>query len=172
MKKKLLLIITIVFFVALLALVIYWNPPSTPFSVSFDAIKINNAGKQLDTVPVELKMEWHNPWFEDARLEITSADIDGFYTGLKSLSYTTDRFPGRVPEQWLNEPFLMCRAEVFRSSRNEFEISDVLFSPDYERWLIAFPCRNTFYIGSVNEADTPEGLYEYFKAFILKSKPL
>lgn len=169
MKKKLLLIITIVFFVALLALVIYWNPPTTPISISLDAVKVNSEGTIKKTVPIELTGKWIHSWFGDDLLDITSTEFDNL-TRLELFHDGSSKNVGAVPLPMPNEPYSMCTGWAFNRSRNEPTTCMVLFSPDYERWLLAFTQEDVFYIGSVNEDDTPEVLYEYFEAFIQKNK--
>ena len=170
MKKKLLLIITALFFVALVALVIYWNPPTTPVDIHFDAVKVNSEGEIKKTVPIELTGKWIHTWFGDDLLDITATEFDN-WTSLELFHNGDSKNVGAIPVPIPNEHYSMCTGWAFNRSRNEPATCLVLFSPDCKRWMIAFSHENIFYIGSVNDADTPEVLYDYFEAFIQKNKP-
>lgn len=152
----------------MVALVIYRNPTTTPISVSFDAVKIDADGNQRKTVPIELTGKWIYPLFQDARLELTASEFDRM-ARLELLGNDDSTFPGAVPMPNHDVPYLMCVGWVFNTLKNEPAHCIVLFSPDYERWMIAFELDDTFYVGSVNEEDTVEDLYEYFKPAITRN---
>lgn len=171
MKKKWLLVIPILFLIALAGFLIYRNPPTTPISISFDAVKIDRNCNQLDTVPIRLTGEWIHPWFEEDRLNITSNDFDGM-TQLEVVGYASDRFPGGVPRQLPSLTLLTCTGGTFNRGKNQLESCEVVFSPDHTRWMLAFLEYGTFYVGSINSEDTLEDLYEYFQPVIIGSWPL
>ncbi|MBE6917932.1 MAG: hypothetical protein E7470_08560 [Ruminococcaceae bacterium] len=162
MKKKWLLVIPILFLIALAGFLIYRNPPTTPISISFDAVKIDRNCNQLDTVPIRLTGEWIHPWFEEDRLNITSNDFDG----MSKLGLIT------MPRQLPSLTLLECHAEIFQKSKNDYTVCNIVFSPDHTRWMLEFRTENVFYVGSTNPEDTLEDLYEYFQPKIIGSWPL
>lgn len=169
MKKRLLLLIPVVFLLVMIALVIYWNPATTPVSISLNTFKIDRNCNQLGTVPIELTGNWIYPLFEDRRLDLTSTEFDGM-SGLE-IGSSTDTFPGDVPEQLPSLDLLRIWGEMFHKAKNQYELCAVVFSPDYERWMLAFREYDIFYVGSTNNEDTLEDLYEYFKSQIIGTWP-
>lgn len=47
----------------------------------------------------------------------------------------------------------------------------LLFSPDYERWAISYSTNDPFYVGSVDNKYTVQGLYEYFGDYCVNPWP-
>lgn len=168
MKKKLLLIIPLVFLLALIALVIYWHPATTPISIKLDMYKIDRNCTERGIVPIELTGEWIHPLFEDTRLDITASDFDGM-TQLEIIGMASDNFPGAVPRQLPGLTLLECYGGTFNKSKNESKFCNVVFSPDHQRWMLA--TEKYFYVGSTNSEDTLEDLYDYFMPAIIGSWP-
>lgn len=165
MKKKLLMIVPIVFLLALVAFVVYRNPPTTPISIQLDMFKIDRNCNEKGKVSLTLTGEWIKPLFEDERLEITASEIDGL--SRLSLSYDNETFPGSVPKQLPGLTLQECYGYAFNSADNQPEFCSVVFSPDLERWMLAFD--KMYYVGSTNSEDTLEVLYDYFMPKIIGS---
>ena len=167
MKKKLLLLIPLVFLLAAVAYVIYLTPVTTPISIKLDMYKIDRNCNERGVIPVELTGQWIHPLFEDARLDITASKFDGL--SMLSLSYDNERFPGTVPTQLPDLTLQECYGSCFNSSDNQFEFCAVVFSPDQQRWMLA--AGKYFYVGSTNSEDTLEELYDFFMPKIVNSWP-
>ena len=168
MKKKLLLIIPLVFILAMVALVIYRHPATTPISIKLDMYKIDRNCTQRGIVPIELTGQWIHPLFEDTRLDITASDFDGM-TQLEIVGMASDKFPGAVPRQLPGLTMLECYGGTFNKYKNQLDSCDVVFSPDHQRWMLA--TEKYFYVGSTNAEDTLEDLYDYFMPAIIGSWP-
>lgn len=165
MKKKLLLLIPLLLLLALVVLVIYWNPVTTPISVQLDMYKIDRNCNEKGMFPLTLTGEWIKPLFEDERLELTFSEFDGL--SRLSLSYDNETFPGSVPKPLPGLTLQECYGYAFNSADNQTEFCSVVFSPDLERWMLAFD--KVYYVGSTNSEDTLEVLYDYFMPRIIGS---
>lgn len=169
LKKKLLLIIPIVFIIVLVGLVIYWNPPTTAVSFKFDAVKIDEECTERGNFKIELSGYLIEPYFEAPRLDLTMVPFDG----LQSL-YTSDSssiFEGTRIKEHPSGAFLEIFCDSFDPVENDFRATRIAFSPDFDRWAYYDYKSELCYVGSVSGSYTVQELYEYFKPLITGSWP-
>ena len=163
-KRKLLLIIPVVFLLLLIGLVVYWNPPTTAVSLKFDAVKIDEDCNELGNFTIELSGEKIEPYFEDPRLDLTMVPFDG----LQSLTMDSDSsiFDGSRIKTHMSGAFQEISCDSFDPVKNDFRGARIAFSPDFDRWAYYDYQSETCYVGSVSGNYTVQELYEYFKPLI------
>ena len=169
MKKKLLLIIPIVFIIVLVGLVIYWNPPTTALSFKFDAVKIDENCTERGNFTIELSGDMIKPYFEDPRLDLTMVPFDGMQSLDTSDSSST--FEGTRIEKHPSGAFLMIDCSTWDRAANHPRFIRISFSPDFDRWVYHDMEDDMYYVGSVSGNHTVQELYEYFKPLITGSWP-
>ena len=161
MERKLLLLIPIVFLLAVLAFVIYWNPPQTAVSFKFDAVKIDMDGNELGNFTIELSGYKIEPYFEEPRLELDIAPFDN----LRSLytSYPNFKFKGAPIRKALNGSFQVIDCDAFVNGKDDPISMRIGFSSEYDRWALYNLDDEVCYVGSVSGDYTVQELYDYFK---------
>lgn len=166
MKKKLLLIIPAVFLLVVIGLVIYWNPPTTPVSYKFDAVKVDFSGKEYGSYTFEITGEYIEPYFEAPRLDLKTNMFDGLWNVDTGNISNTSIFEGSPIEESLVGEFLTVDSYVFDSSANSFRGGELAFSSDFDRWCYLDDEGKVLYVGSVSGDYTLQELFDYFKRII------
>ncbi len=164
MKKKLLLIIPAVILLVMIGLIVYWNPPSTPVSYKFDAVKIDADGNELGNFTIELSGRKIEPYFDNPRLDLTMTPFDG-QSDLVTESDTA-KFPGAEIVKHRSGAFLTIDCGVFDRSENYYKSIELCFSPDFDRWVYHEIGGEVYYVGSVSGNDSVEELYDYINPLI------
>ena len=156
MYKSIILLIIIA--VLIVGFLLYAIPLQTNIDLTLNATKLDKDGNELGAAQIILQGEKSDYLFQPSYISL-DVTIEG-----RSVNFNTDGYQNR------------SGAEIRKYSHHDyyyiiptgFEGQElcwlpVYISPDLTRWMLYDSANETYYVASVNETDTAQSLWEYFK---------
>ncbi len=157
----------------ILNLCLYNISKNTPIKVSMEAVKLDEYGNQVGTVPIAINGYLKEYLFRSDALDVNIAPFDGL-TDFEPVEQLNDHVFGAIHNwQWSD-----WRSTFYTANGvGYFYHVDMYFDQDFERWLFSprgylytsmeSKKEKYYYIASANEEDSLEDLKEYFKQILV-----
>ena len=167
MKKKLLLIIPVVFILAMIACLIPWP---IPYCKTLNAVKIDASGKELGTAQITVDGIKYTSVFLGTTLEATFASIEES----PDFKINTSKFRTSPFYPYLTQSFVIAdtsyEGELIDAIQNDALTNNAYTyhlrtSEDLDCWYIHILQNNEqeiYYVGSFSGSFTSAELYAYF----------
>ena len=146
----------------------------TPINVSFNAVKLDDIGNEIKTVPITISGSLNKHLFQDEHiLDVNISDFDG-YTNFQK--HTLNDISGGALD-FTNEIFYSI---YFASGSDGLEYFSIYFNEDFSRWAFVvtqYTEENPFYISaryvaSTDSNDTVMDLKEFFDGLLIIDEPI
>lgn len=151
-------ILLIVIAVLCLGILLYLVPWQTRVDVTLNATKLDKDGNELGAAQIILQGEKSDYLFQPSYISL-DVTIEG-----RSVNFNTDGYQNRSgAEIQKYSHFDYYYITLIGYDGQDLCWLPVNISPDLTRWMLYDFANETYYVASVNETDTAQSLWDYFR---------